>query len=73
MSVLVVVGAVVLAVAFWALRLCWFPYGPCRACQGRRGRGMGSTARAYSRCHWCGGKGERLRTGAKMWPRNREK
>ncbi len=58
-------GAVLLRGRFW-------PYGPCRSCQGRKGRGAGSTAEAYNRCRRCGGSGERIRLAAMAWPRHRE-
>lgn len=62
----------VLAAAAWLVRLRYWPYGPCRACEGRRGRGIGSSRQAWSHCQKCRGSGERLRPGARLWARNRE-
>ena len=61
------VVAVVLVARSW-----FFPYGPCPACQGRRGRGIGSRPKSYNRCGRCGGKGERIRPLALIWARHRE-
>jgi hypothetical protein len=33
---------------------------------------MGSTVKAYGRCHRCGGKGERIRPLARIYPKWRE-
>jgi hypothetical protein len=64
--VLAAAGAVVLVRGrFWL-------YARCRVCQGRKGRGAGSTDRAYSRCHHCGGSGERIRPTARLWKRWRD-
>jgi hypothetical protein len=52
--VIIFLGSVVIWHAIW-------PYGPCPACRGRRGRGPGSSSAAWSRCRRCGGHGERLR------------
>jgi len=65
---LVIAGLVV----FVAVRARFWPYGPCKSCRRRRGRGVGSTTDAYNRCRRCGGKGERIRPLARMWPRWRE-
>ena len=54
------------------LRARFWPYGPCPACQDRRGRSRGSTARAWNRCPRCGGPGERIRPLARIYPRWRE-
>lgn len=73
MSTLVVVGIATLAVALWLLRLRYWPYGPCRLCQRRhRGRGLGSSTAAWSHCRRCGGNGETLRIGARLWRRWRD-
>lgn len=61
---------ILLAVVAFALIRSWFwPYGRCPACTGRKGRGIGSTDSAFSRCRRCGGKGERVRPLALIWPR----
>ena len=57
---------------FLLVRAWFWPYGPCPRCEGRRGRNRGSTAKAYGRCGKCGGKGERVRPLARIWPRWRE-
>ena len=59
--------AAVLYGARWRWRLYKHPYAPCRWCRGKQGRGRnkGSTGDEWGRCKHCGGKGERLRWGAK--------
>lgn len=52
-----------------AVRARFWPYRRCPACEGRKGRGIGSTDRAYNRCWRCGGSGELVRPAALMWPR----
>jgi hypothetical protein len=59
--------------AVLAVRSRFWPWARCRACQGRKGRGAGSTDRAYNRCYWCGGSGERVRPLALIWPQHRAK
>ena len=70
-----------LTAAFLLVRAWRLPYGPCPSCagwrgqaskRGGRGRGWGSTKNAYNRCHRCGGKGERVRPLARIYPRWRE-
>lgn len=68
---MVTVIAILLAFAagvLWLLHSWWWPYTFCRACRGRRGKGVGSrsSARFYNRCRRCGGSGERVRTGARL-------
>lgn len=60
------------AVAVPLVRAYWWPYGPCPACQGRRGRGRGSNPGSWSRCRKCGGSGERIRPLALLYRRHRE-
>ena len=72
MTLTVVLAVAAVAAAYWLIHLRTHPYGPCPSCRGRRGRGVGSTGRAWSRCYRCGGSGERLRPGARLWARNRE-
>ena len=67
MDDLLVVVAV--AVAAVLVRARYWPYGPCRACQGRRGRGRGSTPKAWDRCRKCRGSGERIRLISRVYPR----
>lgn len=70
MTVLVLTVTAAVAVAAWLAWARWFPYGPCPACRRRRrGRGLGSTARAWSHCRVCGGSGEMLRLSARVWRR----
>ncbi len=71
-DVVVVIVAVVAAAAVYLIRCRLFPYGPCRSCAGRRGRSVGSTARAWGRCRSCGGTGERLRLGARVFGGRRD-
>jgi hypothetical protein len=67
------VAVIILAAAlvFVVVRSRFWPYGRCPACQGRKGRGIGSTDQAFSRCGRCGGSGERIRPLARIWPRHR--
>jgi hypothetical protein len=64
---LIVAPAAVLAVAGVLIWARFFPYRPCPSCRGRRGRGLGSTARAYNRCRRCGGSGEQIRPISRIY------
>ena len=64
-TVLYLITAAAIAFGWWRLSLHFHPYAPCRKCAGRRGRNAGSTSKVWGRCTRCGGKGERLRWGAK--------
>jgi hypothetical protein len=68
--------AAVAAVAVLLVRSRFWPLGPCPWCtrkgRGRSGRGPGSGGRAWNYCRHCGGKGERIRPLALIWPRHRE-
>lgn len=66
MTWVVLAGAALAAAVAWTVRLAGWPYGPCPRCKRRRGRGMGSTSRAWSRCgsSRCKG-GEVVRRGAR--------
>jgi hypothetical protein len=68
---LFLLAAAAVAGAGWYVSLRWHPYAPCRACRGRRGRNRGSTGRTWGHCRRCGGKGERLRFGARMIERRK--
>lgn len=57
--------AVVVAFGWWRLSLRWWPYAPCRWCRGRKGNIWGSTQGRWGDCPRCGGKGKRLRWGAR--------
>lgn len=59
----ILLGLLVVQARFW-------PYGPCPWCHRRRGRGPGSTRRAFSRCRHCDN-GVRVRPLAQIWPRHR--
>lgn len=72
MGWLILIPVTAAAVTVLAVRARFWPYGPCRVCQGRKGRGWGSRPDAYSRCRRCGGSGERVRPLALIWPRHRE-
>jgi len=65
LTVLYLLAIAAIIVGWWRLSLHRHPYAPCRWCSGRRGRNRGSTSRAWGRCKRCGGKGERLRWGAR--------
>ena len=73
MAWLILVCATVVAVL--AVRSRWWPWGPCPWCtrkgRGKTGRGFGSGGQAWNRCGHCGGKGERIRPLALIWPRHR--
>ena len=56
-TALAVTAGVLLGAAFLLARARWWPLGPCPRCSGRAGRSLGSTKRAYGRCHACGGSG----------------
>jgi hypothetical protein len=52
-------GCYLLSCAIW-------PYKPCRLCDGSKRHMAVGTERAYRRCLWCKGSGERLRLGRKV-------
>jgi len=60
----------VAATAAWLAHSWWWPYTYCRACRGRRGKGVGSraSARFYNRCRTCRtcGGGGTVRLGARL-------
>ena len=56
--------AVILALV-WAVDVALNPKAPCRRCEGHRGRHGLSRPKAYGDCGKCGGRGERVRFGAK--------
>jgi len=62
---LLIVGGLVAFGLYLASCRIW-PYGPCLACRGRRGRNPGSTGRRHGRCPMCKGTGERLRVGTRI-------
>lgn len=57
--------ALIAAAVYLAACIPW-PYGPCLACRGRRGRNPGSNHRRHGRCIVCKGTGERLRAGTRL-------
>jgi hypothetical protein len=71
-AVLLIIAVLGAALVFTLARSRFWPYGRCPRCRGRKGRGIGSTERAFSRCGWCGGSGERIRPLALIWPAHRE-
>jgi hypothetical protein len=71
MAALPIVAVLAAALVFVLVRTRFWPNGRCPACQGRKGRGVGSTDRAFSRCGRCGGSGERIRPLALIWPQHR--
>lgn len=72
MAALLIVAVLAAALAFALTRSRFWPYGRCPACRSRKGRGIGSTDQAFSRCGRCGGSGERIRPLALIWPQHRE-
>jgi hypothetical protein len=71
MTALLIAAVLAAALAFVLVRSRWWQYGRCPACRGRKGRGIGSTDRAFNRCGRCGGSGERIRPLAYIWPQHR--
>lgn len=57
--------------AWVAVRARLFPYGPCPRCRGRRGKGIGSTSTAWSKCGQCKGSGTQVRLVARLLYPNR--
>jgi hypothetical protein len=72
MKVLEILGAAGAAIGLVLARARFWPYGPCPACRGRRGRGRGSTDKAWNRCPRCGGGGERIRPISRIYGKWRE-
>lgn len=72
MAALLIVAVLAAALGFVLIRTRFWPNGRCPACQGRKGRGIGSTDQAFNRCRRCGGSGERIRPLALIWARHRE-
>lgn len=72
MTALLIVAVLAAALVFVLVRSRFWPNGRCPACRGRKGRGIGSTDRAFSRCGHCGGSGEQIRPLALIWPQHRE-
>ena len=79
MTGLALAAGVLIGAVFLLVRARFWPYGPCPRCTGHRsqghgggGRGVGSTEKAYSRCGKCGGKRERVRPLARIYPKWRE-
>lgn len=60
-----ILAAIAAAVLYLASCLIW-PYGPCVASVGHRGRNWGSNSRRHGRCRVCKGTGERLRAGTRI-------
>jgi hypothetical protein len=70
-AALLIVAVLAAVLVFVVVRTRFWPNGRCPACRGRKGRGIGSTDRAFSRCGRCGGSGERIRPLALIWPVHR--
>ena len=69
MILLLIAVVAVAGFLFWTYR---WELGPCPRCNGS-GRGWRSRRKAYNRrCPKCGGKGERIRPLALIWPKHRE-
>jgi hypothetical protein len=71
MAALLITAALAAVLVFVLIRTRFWPYGRCPSCRGRKGRGAGSTDRAFSSCGRCGGSGERVRPLAYIWPQHR--
>ena len=71
MAALLIITVLGAALVFVLTRSRFWPYGRCPACRSRKGRGIGSSEQAYSRCGRCGGSGERIRPLALIWPQHR--
>jgi hypothetical protein len=52
------------AAVCWVVRLYFWPFGPCRRCQGSR-TNAGSNRKRWGNCGRCGGTGQRQRLGSK--------
>lgn len=67
--------AIIAAVVFLLVRARFWPKGPCPWCtrkgRGKSGRSWGSGGGAWNDCRHCGGKGERIRPLALVWPQHR--
>jgi hypothetical protein len=72
MSALLIAAVLAAALVVVLVRTRFWPNGRCPACRGRKGRGIGSTDQAFSRCRRCGGSGEQVRLLARIWPQHRE-
>jgi hypothetical protein len=70
-AALLIIAVLAAALAVVLVRTRFWPNGRCPACQGRKGRGIGSTDQAFNRCRRCGGSGERIRPLAYIWPQHR--
>ena len=71
MAALLIAAVLAAALAFVLVRTRFWPNGRCPACRRRKGRGPGSTDKAFNRCRRCGGSGERIRPLALIWPQHR--
>jgi hypothetical protein len=65
MGYLILAVVAVAAFGWWRLSLRFWPYAPCRWCRGHKGNNWGSTGGRWGDCPKCGGKGRRLRWGAR--------
>jgi hypothetical protein len=62
---LILPGVAVLAAAGYCADVALRPWHPCPRCKEHRGRGAGSSSKAWNRCGRCSGKGELVRPGAR--------
>jgi len=69
MAAWLILLALAAALVFTLVRSRFWPYGRCPACRRRKGRGIGSTDQAFSRCGRCSGSGEQVRLLARIWPK----
>jgi hypothetical protein len=56
---------IVLVLAVWVVRAYFWPFGPCRRCQGSK-TNRGSTKRRFGTCKRCRGSGFRQVLGSKQ-------
>jgi hypothetical protein len=55
-----------LLLAAYAAHSVFWPHAKCRWCKGRK-RSRSPSGRAWRNCSHCGGSGERLRVGARLF------
>lgn len=55
----------VLAVIAYVLQCAYWPWGPCWWCTA--GRQWSPVSQGFRRCRRCGGRGERVRLGRRIW------
>jgi hypothetical protein len=56
---------ILIALAAWAVRAYFWPFGPCRRCKGAK-TNPGSSKKRFGVCKRCGGTGHRQVLGSKQ-------